>query len=565
MQDEDQLDEEQFEEIIADYIQRLENNSFVDEQALLAQHPQLAERLQSFFQLHQKAHSAFALGQPMEDAPLVQSSASALTIDRVKHGSSAWSWQRIARAEFPLEFGPYDLLEEINRGGMGIVYRAVHRELGRVVALKVMRAGEMATAEELHRFRTEAIASSALSHPNIIPIFEANEEHGLFYFTMAFIDGEDLETRMRREPIPYQEAAAIVLKTADAVAYAHRKNIIHRDIKPSNILLDANNEPFLADFGLANLQTIEEGVTATGQILGTPAYMPPEQASGRQRRPSPTMDVYALGAVLYAALTRQAPFAGPTPFDILLQVLDRQPPRPKQIDRRIPAALEAICLKAMAKEPEHRYSTATAMAADLRKFLRGEPVEIERPSISQRLLMWWRRESMLVTHLAGMIVVAAIMSISFVYRQETADPTRFTMKLGLVLIWGALSYLMQFLARFNARRLMINLAWSTIDVTIFTMLMFLADPPRGLLLVGYPVLIAASGLFYRVRFVVYMICVCSASMLLLATMIDDDPLTKRTDFIGIYLSCLIIVGLCVISMIRRVRGLSRYCGADESQ
>ncbi len=558
--------------LIEQYLQRLEAGEAIDEAALREAHPDHAEELLSFIQLHRQAQSAFGWPDPgtkNEQNPLWAASARktpeslpAGDSSRDGAGRSAWSWNRIAEAEFPLRFGPYELLEEINRGGMGVVYRAVHAQLQRVVALKVLRAGDLATAEEVQRFRTEAIASSALSHPNIIPIYEAGEAHGLFYFTMAYIDGEDLDARLKRQPMSPHELASVLLKITTAVACAHRQHVIHRDIKPSNILLDQADEPFLADFGLAHLLAAEDGLTMTGQILGTPSYMAPEQASGRARELTSAIDVYALGAVLYVGLTRQPPFSGPTPFDVVMQVIDRHPPRPSQLNRKIPRDLEAICLKAMAKAPEDRYDTAEALAEDFRCYLRGEPVRIDRPTLPQQVKMWWQREPVLVSHLCAVLTVTIIMIIAYLLGQGKISPERFMLKLSLMSSWGLISILMQYLARFNHHRYKVYLAWATADVMIYTTLVLLADSPRGLLLIGYPLMIVASGLFYRVRFVTFTTTVCILGVILLANLVDD-PLNDRVDFLGIYIAALVVLSLCVVTMIRRIRGLIRFCGASE--
>jgi serine/threonine-protein kinase len=557
------MPEIQIEQVIEDFIARTEAGEPFDEAQCLRDHPALAEELRDFFRLHQRAQEAFRFG-PTEPTSQVSRVALPTTqlhaTPQVEH--SAWSWNRIAEAEFPLRFGVYDLVEEINRGGMGIVYRAVHRELGRTVALKVLRAGEMATPEEVRRFRTEALASSALSHPHIIPTFEAGEEHGLFYLTMAYIEGRDLESVLREGPLDSHRAACLILKTTEAVAYAHRQSIIHRDIKPSNILVDKADEPYLADFGLAHRLAAEDGGTLTGQILGTPAYMPPEQASGRARRLTTQIDVYSLGAVLYACLTGQPPFSGPTPFDILLQVIDRAPPNPRQLNKNCPRLLESICLKAISKQPADRYASADDMAHDLRRFLRGDPIDFPKQSRLRRLATWWRREPILLSHLAALVAVAAVVGISFAIRLPTVSVTTFAAKFGLLILWVACSIVLQRLARKNQQRDWVHLIWAAVDVTIYTTLMILADAPRGLLLVGYPMMIGASGLFYRVRFVVFMTIVCMLGMMLVSVLVDD-PINDRIDFLGIYFIGLLVIGLCVMTMIRRVRGLSRYCGVSE--
>jgi serine/threonine-protein kinase len=545
--------------VIEQYLLRAESGEPRDDAQWLARYPQWADDLQEFFSLHHQAQTTFQ--QPLTDDWAATQLPGQV---RLESGTSAsnWTWSQIASAQYPIPFGPYDLLAEINRGGMGIVYRAIHRQLQRVVALKILRAGELATAEEVKRFHTEAITSSNLNHPHIVSIFEAGQCHGLIYFTMAYIDGEDLEAKLQREPLDPQLAAHLLLKMAEAVAFAHEHHILHRDIKPSNILIDTQGTPFLADFGLARSQQLDEKLTLTGQILGTPAYMAPEQARASSAMHAESADISALGAVLYAALTGQAPFSGPTPFDILLQVLDRQPPAPTQIQKKIPRPLEAICLKAMAKNPALRYPSAVALAEDLRLFLRGDPINVARPSWRQRFELWWRREPILISHLGAIGATAVIILISFLARYSHASTQQFAVKFGILVSWSIASILLQRLSRFNRRREWVHLLWATADMCFFTAAIIAADPPRGLLFVGYPLMIAVSGLFYRVRFVTFMTTLSCLSTLLVATTVTDS-LTDRVDFLSIYLIALVVLGTSIAAMIRRVRSLSRFYGELE--
>ena len=320
-------------------------------------------------------------------------------LDGSKNSGSTWSLGRLRRAEFPVAFGEYSLLAEIDRGGMGIVFKAEHRRLNRIVALKVLRAGELSGDEELARFRMEAEACASLNHPNIVSVFEVGEVRGLTYFTMPYIEGESLASVARRGEFGFKEAARVVARIAAAVGFAHRRGIIHRDLKPSNILIDAEGEPQLIDFGLAKGPRTERGLTFTGQILGTPAYMAPEQARGETM--TPLCDVYSLGAVLYELVAGQPAFSGPTPVDVLLQVLNVDPPSLRKVNPKAPRPLASIVSRAMAKEPEERYETATELEEDLRRFLLDEPIECPKPTWLERANLWWRREPVLVSHLAG--------------------------------------------------------------------------------------------------------------------------------------------------------------------
>ena len=267
-------------------------------------------------------------------------------------------------------FGDYDLLEQIEQGGMGVVYRAWQVSLDRIVALKVIKSGQLAGPQEIRRFHIEAEAAANLHHVGIVPVYEVGEIDGLHYYTMEFVVGRSLATRLAEGPIAPSQAAALLMKIARAVAYAHTRGVIHRDLKPANILLDAEGEPKITDFGLAKRLRGDAGLTATGQILGTPAFMAPEQAAGRDRRISPATDVYALGALLYAMLTGRAPHVASNEIDVLLKVLDSDPVPPRRLQSGVSRSLEQICLCCLEKDPQRRYPSAAALADDLQRFLR---------------------------------------------------------------------------------------------------------------------------------------------------------------------------------------------------
>ena len=274
----------------------------------------------------------------------------------------------------PAAFGDYELLEELGRGGMGVVYRAVQKSLGRTVAIKMLLRRDLATTADLVRFRSEAEAAAQLDHPGIVSIFEVGECDGHPFYSMQFIEGTTLAKRLRLGPLPAREAAALLAKVADAVHAAHARGVLHRDLKPSNILIDGGGEPHVSDFGLAKRLEAEESVTHTGAILGTPCYMSPEQAAGSRGDVGPTSDVWSLGTILYQMLTGRPPFQASSPMDTLLAVLESDPPVPRSIDRQVDRDLEMIALKSLQKPQELRYGSAAELAADLRAFLAGEPV-----------------------------------------------------------------------------------------------------------------------------------------------------------------------------------------------
>jgi serine/threonine-protein kinase len=276
---------------------------------------------------------------------------------------------------FPVTVPGYEVLAELGRGGMGVVYRARQVGLNRPVALKMVLAGGHASAGELARFRTEAEAIAQLQHPNIVQVYEVGEQHGLPYFSLEFCGGGGLAARLDGTPCEPRRAAALVETLARAVQAAHARQIVHRDLKPANVLLADDGTPKITDFGLAKRLDSGAGQTASGAILGTPSYMAPEQAGGEGRHIGPAADVYALGAILYELLTGRPPFRAETPMDTLLQVLESQPAPPRLLNPKVERDLEAICLKCLAKAPQRRYASAEALAADLDRYLAGAPVQ----------------------------------------------------------------------------------------------------------------------------------------------------------------------------------------------
>ncbi len=276
--------------------------------------------------------------------------------------------------ESPRTFGDYELLEEIGRGGMGVVYRARQISLGRIVAVKMILRGTFASPEDLARFRAEAQAAARLDHPNIVPVYEVGEVDGQPYFSMKYIEGTTLARRLAEGPMMPREAAAILLPVARAIEQAHRQQLLHRDLKPSNILLDAAGQPHVTDFGLAKRITDETGQTHTGAVVGTPAYMAPEQAGGLRRDIGPPSDVYSLGSILYQMLTGRPPFQAASPVDTLLMVLEQEPVPPRLLNAKADRDLEMVALKCLQKPPDLRYPTAEALATDLQAYLQGDSV-----------------------------------------------------------------------------------------------------------------------------------------------------------------------------------------------
>ena len=342
-------------------------------------------------------------------------------------------------------FGDYELLEEIGRGGMGVVYKARQVSLNRVVALKMILAGQLASESDVRRFHTEAEAAAQLDHPGIVPIFEVGQHEGQHYFSMGYVEGQSLAVRVAAGPLSPREAAEVVQSVAEAVEYAHQKGVLHRDLKPANVLLEESRErraesrasarigsarpggsplsalgsrPRITDFGLAKRVSEDGGPTTTGQVLGTPSYMPPEQAAGKLDQVGPASDVYGLGAVLYTLVCGRPPFQSANPLETLRQVLEVEPVAPRLLSPGINRDLETIILKCLAKERGKRYTTARALSGDLQAFLDGRAIAARRPGVAERAVRWVRRQrkSVAVAAVAALVAVTLAAGAIFAWR-----------------------------------------------------------------------------------------------------------------------------------------------------
>jgi WD40 repeat protein/tRNA A-37 threonylcarbamoyl transferase component Bud32 len=392
--------------IIAAYIEAVEAGRAPDRQELLARHPELAGELAAFFADHDKVRH---LAEPLRADAEPQTLPPRETVH--------------APGTVLRYFGDYELLEELARGGMGVVYKARQVSLNRVVALKMILAGQLASPADVQRFRTEAENAANLDHPNIVPIYEVGEHDGQHYFSMKLVDGDNLAQAISRrgaEDAAKQKASASSLrslrlcvrlleKVARAVHYAHQRGILHRDLKPGNILIDGHGEPHITDFGLARRIEGGAGLTQSGAIVGTPSYMPPEQARA-EKGLSTAVDVYALGAILYELLTARPPFQAPTPLDTVLELLEKEPVPPRRLQPQVPADLETICLKCLQKEATKRYATAADLAEDLGRFLAGEPIAARPVGRLERVSKWARRRPALAGLLA--VSVGAVLALA---------------------------------------------------------------------------------------------------------------------------------------------------------
>ncbi len=315
-------------------------------------------------------------------------------------------------ASGPRRFGDYELLEEIARGGMGVIFKARHLSLNRVVAVKMILRGDFASVADLARFRAEAETAARLQHPNIVAVHEVGEQEGQPYFSMDYVEGQNLAQLVGNTPLPTAHAATYLKTIAEAVQYAHQKGILHRDLKPSNVLIDTNDQPRVTDFGLArhfnNSQpsTNDSHLTQTGQVLGSPSFMPPEQTAAKSDSIGPASDVYSLGAMLYHMITGRPPFVAESVPATLRMVAETEPVSPRLLNASVPRDLETICLKCLEKSPLRRYASAQELANELDRFLRDQPIHARPVSQAERVLRWCRRKPALATAIALVLVVA---------------------------------------------------------------------------------------------------------------------------------------------------------------
>jgi tRNA A-37 threonylcarbamoyl transferase component Bud32/outer membrane protein assembly factor BamB len=365
----DSARDQQLEAILHAYLQAVDAGQAPDRDALVRQHPAFASELAAFFaDQDEVARLAQGMTTPPAEATVPPGT-------RLRY------------------FGDYELLEEIARGGMGVVYKARQISLDRIVALKMILAGQLADEVAVQRFHQEARLAARLQHPGIVALHEVGEHEGQHYFSMDYIAGQSLAERVREHPLEAPQAIRYVRLMAEAVQFAHEQGVLHRDLKPANVLIDSFDQPRITDFGLARPIAREAGLTATGAVLGTPSYMAPEQASGEGGQVGPASDVYALGAVLYELVTGRPPFRAATVPDTLWQVLHSEPAAPRLLNAAISRNLETVILKCLHKDPARRYASARDLADDLGALLEGRPIKARRPSLPERLEGWVKQQS----------------------------------------------------------------------------------------------------------------------------------------------------------------------------
>jgi serine/threonine-protein kinase len=456
------------------------------------------------------------------------------------------------------DFGPYELLEEIGRGGMGVVYRARQKGLDRIVAIKMILASHLASAEQIDRFYAEARAAARLQDARVVSIHDVGQIRGQHYFAMEYVAGPSLAQLVRSGPLPVRTAAQYVLDVARAVGRLHRQGVVHRDLKPSNILLDKDGQPCVTDFGLAKMLSSDRPDTRSGAIVGTPSYMAPEQASGRRGHVGPLSDVYSLGAILYELVSGRPPFEAESPLDTLVQVIEGEAAPLHRYRPDVPRSLEQICMRCLEKDPSQRYASAIDLADDLDRYLRGEPVEARRLTLWQRARRWARREPALVSRVATLGLCALFTQFDRFVLQRSEPPL--SNRILIVIVLGILaSLLFQTLLKSPRWAALGRIAWSTADMILFSSLMVFSDGTASALVAGYFLLVATSGLWFRERMVWYTTALAAMSYVLISMV--DRPGSHGTRPLvegSLVLLGLVAAGFVVAYQVKRVRALSSY-------
>lgn len=408
----------------------------------------------------------------------------------------------------PRRFGDFELLEELGRGGMGIVYEARQLSLGRLVALKMILRRELASPEELARFRSEAESAARLDHPHIVPVFEVGEHEGQPYFAMKYVEGTTLAERLAEGPIHAREAAALLAPICHAIQDAHEHGILHRDLKPSNILIDREGRPHVSDFGLAKRVEGGEQLTRSGAVIGTPSHMAPEQAAGGRGQLGPASDVYSLGTILYQMLTGRPPFQAATPVDTVLLLLEQDPLPPRLVNPLANRDLEMIALRCLQKPQALRYPTAKALADDLEAFLADEPIAARSGLFRQVIARWFRETHhatvlenwglLWIWHSLALLVISLVTNW-FQWRGVTSPVPYVTLWTAGLGAWAAIFWALRRRAgpvTFVERQIAHVWAASVISISLlFFVEMLLGLPALKL----SPVLALSSGMVFLVK------------------------------------------------------------------
>jgi serine/threonine-protein kinase len=457
--------------------------------------------------------------------------------------------------ERPRRFADYELLEEIDRGGMGVIFKARQVGLNRLVAVKMIRAGILASEAEVGRFLAEAETIARLDHPHIVPIYEVGDCQGQPFFSMKLVRGGDLNKHRSCLAKSPRAIALLLAAIARAVHHAHQQGVLHRDLKPANILLDDDGRPYVTDFGLAKWLGVERSFSQSS-IVGTPAYMAPEQALGHRDDVGAASDVYSLGAILYQLLTGRPPFQADSVMDALLMVLEQDPIRPRSIDPQVDPALERICLKCLEKQPTRRYASAQSLAEDLERYLENGELVANREGIAWRLRRWARREPALVCHLSALSAYGLLQALAYTLRSEIGS-IQAPVEIAILSVWALASIAFQSISRSGWGANLARIAWASTDLVALTAVLWTEQAWPASQVACYLLLVAGSGLWFR-EFLVWLLTALSVTAylgLVLAERALSLPWAnqQRPDVV---VTALVVAGLIVGYQVKRVRALS---------
>lgn len=459
-------------------------------------------------------------------------------------------------SQLPRRFGAYELLEEIAQGGMGVVFKARQISLGRIVAVKMILAGQFAGQEEIKRFQIEAEAAGKLDHPGIVPVFDVGCHDGQHYFSMAYVEGQSLSAKIKAGPLSPREAAVMTSKLSVAIQAAHDSGVVHRDLKPGNVLLDQQNEPRITDFGLAKRVEGDSELTTTGMVLGTPSFMPPEQAAGKEI--DAAADIYSLGAMLYAMVTGRAPFEGGSQLDTLINVLQNEPVRPREIDKSIPRDLEVICLKCLEKKKQNRYASGTELSADLHRFLAGEPIRAKN-DVRRLLSRWMIREPVLAAHLIATLVMIAILVVNLLIFGERGgleyNQRMLGVNIGILGGWAFVVFLFQKIQNRFQTKSLVPFAWAGINPIFLTVTLAFNDEPRELLVSLYFLLIVTCCFFRRVELVAITTVFSLIGYIALVYFCFEESQKAAPSYLVVHGATIMVVGVLLGLLTHRMKRL----------